>query len=74
MALPLFCFLWIVAYYAVCDYFGFFRLQGARIVWDVYLTALFYVVQFIGFHLYDYYTKHKRQELFALELRELALQ
>lgn len=73
-ALPTFCFLWTVVYYAVCDYFGFIHLQGVKIAWDLYHTALFYVVQFIGFHLYDYYTKHKQQELFALELRELALQ
>lgn len=74
IALPLFSFLWISSYYRLCDYFDLYHLEGSRQVWDFYLTALFYIIQFGSFHLYDYYVKHRKQKLVAAELSQLALQ
>lgn len=74
LILPVFSFVWISSYYGLCDYLGLFHLKGSRQVWDLYLTALFYIIQFGNFHLYDYYVRHRKQELFAAELGQLALQ
>lgn len=71
--LPVFCSLWMLIYYPLCNYFGLFYLKGTQQVWDFYLAALFYLIQFGNFHLYNYYVKHKEQELFESELRELTL-
>ncbi len=74
LTLPLFVAIWIVIYYFLCDYFGFFRLRGQRVIWDIYLTALFYVLQFGNFHLYDYYKRLQKQQLVAAQLGKLNLQ
>lgn len=72
--MPLFVYVWIVIYYALCDNFGLFRLRGSREVWDVYLTLLFYSIQFGFFHLYMYSKKLKKQELLSAELSKLNAQ
>ena len=72
--MPLFIYVWIVIYYALCDSFGLFRLRGSREVWDVYLTLLFYSIQFGVFHLYMYSKKLKKQELLSAELSKLNAQ
>jgi len=54
ITMPLFTFIWIKIYYLLCDQFGLFRLQGQREIWDVYLTVLFYAIQFGIFHVYAY--------------------
>lgn len=74
LALPFFIFLWINTYYAMCDLFGFGHLYGRGMVWDIYIPALFYIVQFGLFHVYDYYKKLQKQQKLAGELRQLALQ
>ncbi|MEN0051144.1 MAG: histidine kinase [Bacteroidota bacterium] len=74
ITLPIFIVLWIYIYYAICDSFGFFRLRGQRTVWDVYLTALFYIIQFGSFHLYVYYNRLQQQQLIAAQLGKLNLQ
>lgn len=72
--MPLFIYVWIVIYYALCDSFGLFRLRDSREVWDVYLTLLFYSIQFGFFHLYMYSKKFKKQELLSAELSKLNAQ
>ncbi|MEO1515604.1 MAG: histidine kinase [Bacteroidota bacterium] len=64
--------MWI--YYLICDSTGMIRAQGSRIVWDFYITVLFYIVQFGVFHLIDYYKKLKAQQLLAAQLSQLSLQ
>jgi len=71
ITMPLFTFVWIKFYYSLCDAFGLFRLQGSQEIWDVYLTVLFYCIQFGFFHLYVYSNKLKTQELLSAELSRL---
>jgi LytS/YehU family sensor histidine kinase len=71
ITMPLFTVIWIYVYYLLCDYFGLFRLQGQRIVWDVYLTSLFYAIQFGIFHVYIYSKELRQQELLSAELKRL---
>lgn len=74
VALPLFTIIWVFFYYQICDYLGFYRLQQSRMVWDYYMTALFYIIQFGNFHLYTYYKGFQQQQLLAAQLGELTLQ
>ena len=71
ITMPLFTLVWITIYYPICDYFGLFRLLGQRVVWDVYLTILFYAIQFGIFHVYSYSKELKEQELLSAELKRL---
>jgi len=71
IAMPIFTFIWIKIYYLLCDHFGLFRLQGQREIWDVYLTVLFYAIQFGIFHVYAYSRELRVQELLSAELKRL---
>ncbi|MFK7757212.1 MAG: sensor histidine kinase [Flavobacteriales bacterium] len=71
ITMPLFTLIWIYVYYLCCDYYGLFRLEGQRVVWDVYLTLLFYAIQFGVFHIYNYSKELRAQELLAAELKRL---
>ncbi len=74
LILPVFTYIWMVTYYQLCDQFGFRRMQGSRRVWDFYITALFYLIQFGNFHLYTYYKKLRQQQLLAAQLGKLTVQ
>ncbi|MFK7810104.1 MAG: sensor histidine kinase [Saprospiraceae bacterium] len=74
IALPLFTTVWMWVYYMLSDSIGMIRAQGSQIVWDFYITVLFYIVQFGVFHLIDYYKKLKQQQLLAMQLSQLNLQ
>lgn len=74
ITLPLFTIAWIWTYYMICDTIGMIRAQGSRIIWDFYITFLFYIVQFGVFHLIFYYKKLKEQQLLATQLSKLNLQ
>ncbi|MEM6380444.1 MAG: histidine kinase, partial [Bacteroidota bacterium] len=71
ITMPIFALIWIKIYYLICDYLGIFRLQGSREVWDVYLTILFYSIQFGVFHLYVYSKKLREEQLLSAELSKL---
>ena len=74
IGLPVFAFSFRFFYYKVCDYFGYFHLQGNGQVWDIYIPALFYVLQFGIFHAYHYYTQSQKQLKEEAILKEMALQ
>lgn len=74
VTIPIFTYLWLVIYYAICDKLGIFRFQGSRVVWDIYMNTLFYFIQFAVFHLYTYIKKLKEQELLSAELSKLNAQ
>ncbi|MEM7574744.1 MAG: histidine kinase [Bacteroidota bacterium] len=52
--LIIFSVAWVKLYYAACDYWGIYRARDSKIVWDYYLTGVFYAIQFGGLHLYLY--------------------
>ncbi|MEL6536903.1 MAG: histidine kinase [Bacteroidota bacterium] len=74
LTLPLFCILWTQVYYVLCEYLGLFYLKGSDRVWDFYLAALFYLIQFVGFHMYEYFVRHRKQALLTAQLKQLATQ
>ena len=74
LILPVFSYTWMVIYYELCDQFGYYRMQGSRRIWDYYITALFYLIQFGNFHLYDYYKKLRQEQLLAAQLGRLTVQ
>jgi two-component sensor histidine kinase len=75
--LPL-CFLWAMVllwgYHLACDHFKLPYLVGTGQVWDVYIPALFYVIQFAVFHVYDYYQRFQRETERTHALERLALE
>jgi two-component system, LytTR family, sensor kinase len=71
--LPLFIVLWQNSCYLVLDALGVGRMRGNGQIWDTYIGALFYLVQFGIFHAYAYYRDYQRQRIQEAELRELAV-
>ena len=72
--LPAFVKGWQQLYYFVCELVGLGHLGGSGEWWDIYIPALFYVLQFGIFHTYDYYRKIQRAQARELELKQTALQ
>lgn len=72
--LPPFTWIWVKAYYTVCDYFDLYYLQGARQIWDYYLTGLFYAIQFGILHIFDYYSKVQSKDLIIAQQDQLRLE
>ena len=73
VTLPLFCFGFQYIYYTICEWLGFWHLQGWGSVWDIYIPALFYLLQFGIFHAYQYYRQNQRKLKEEAMLREAAL-
>ncbi|AQG80585.1 sensor histidine kinase [Spirosoma montaniterrae] len=71
--LPLFIMVWQSTYYAIADAFKLGRLRDSAQIWDTYIGALFYLVQFGVFHAYAYYRDYQQQRIREVELRELAV-
>ncbi|WP_375443481.1 sensor histidine kinase [uncultured Fibrella sp.] len=74
LLLPLFLISWQGLYYALSDGLHIWRLQGDGQVWDTYISALFYLVQFGIFHAYTYHHDLQQQRALEADLRQLALQ
>lgn len=70
---PIFVFGTQWAYYVISDVLGFGHLEGAAQVWDVYIPALFYLIQFGILHAYEYYKENQRKLILEGELRQAAL-
>ena len=71
--LPLFVIAWQGVYYAVSDTIGVGRMRGNSSIWDTYIGALFYMVQFGIFHAYAYHRDLQQQRIQEVQLRELAV-
>lgn len=74
IGLPLYIFVWRAACYTLSDWLDVGHMEGNAQVWDLYITGLFYCIQFGVFHAYEYYTNLRRQQQREAELRALALQ
>ncbi|MEM1000633.1 MAG: histidine kinase [Bacteroidota bacterium] len=70
---PAWVFGWQYLYYRTTEWLGLWHLQGSGTWWDVYIPALFYMLQFGIFHLYEYHYRLQAQQRRASELREVAL-
>jgi two-component system, LytTR family, sensor kinase len=58
----LYVIVWINLFYAICDSLNIGHLTGAGSVWDYYISALIYVIQFSIFHIYDAYVQLIKQK------------
>ncbi|MFY0603492.1 MAG: histidine kinase [Flavobacteriaceae bacterium] len=71
--LPAFVLIWQQLYYATSEALGLFHLFGAASAWDIYIPALFYVLQFGVIHSYNYYEENQEKLKLESELRTAAL-
>jgi signal transduction histidine kinase len=72
--LPLFVKVWQQLYYLLCELLGMGYLRGHGEWWDIYIPALFYVLQFGLFHSYDYYQKTQEAHHREMLLKQSAMQ
>ncbi len=73
ITLPIFVFSAQYIYYALSESLGMWHLTGGAQVWDIYIPALFYMVQFGLFHAYEYFSENQRKLKLEGELRQAAL-
>ena len=73
LLLPAFVLIWQKLYYVICEAIDFGHLGGTGKVWDIYIPALFYVLQFGIMHSYNYYRENQRKLILEGELRTAAL-
>ncbi len=71
--LPVFVLGWQQLYYAVSELLGFGHLNGPASVWDIYIPALFYTLQFGVIHSYNYFIENQQKMRLEGELRTAAL-
>jgi signal transduction histidine kinase len=74
LLLPIFVKGWQQLYYTLCTFLGVGYLRGPGEWWDIYIPALFYVLQFGIFHTYDYYKKVQESQQREAMLKQTALQ
>lgn len=72
--MPAFVKGWQQLYYFICELVGLGHLGGSGEWWDIYIPALFYVLQFGIFHTYDYYQRIQQASERELMLQQAALQ
>ncbi|UOY05402.1 histidine kinase [Muricauda sp. SCSIO 64092] len=73
VTLPIFIFGTQQVYYSIADAVDFGHLEGSGSVWDIYIPALLYLVQFGIFHAYEYYNVAQQKLRMEGELRQAAL-
>lgn len=71
--LPAFVLIWQFIYYKASEFFDLFHLSGAAAAWDIYIPALFYVLQFGVLHSYNYHLENQEKLKLEGELRTAAL-
>ena len=71
--LPLFVYGTQQLYYTIAEAWDWPHLVGSGQVWDLYIPALFYIVQFGVFHAYEHYKENQRKLALEGELRQAAL-
>lgn len=71
--LPLFVKGWQQLYYLACESLDLGHLGGSGQWWDIYIPAMFYVLQFGIFHTYDYYSRLQEAREKEMQLQQTAL-
>jgi two-component system, LytTR family, sensor kinase len=69
-----FVLIWQKTFYATMDFLDRGHLSGSSQVWDLYIPALFYVIQFSLFHAFEYYYQFQKQKDTEHQLRQISLQ
>lgn len=65
---------WLWLFRLYCDWRNQRYLTGNEAVWDIYIPALFYLVEFGVFHAYEYLLRERRVNRRAQELQQLVYQ
>ena len=65
---------WQKLFYWTMETLGQGHLRGASQVWDLYIPALFYIIQFSLFHGFEYYNQWQGQKEVEHQLRQISLQ
>ncbi|MEX0288232.1 MAG: sensor histidine kinase [Flavobacteriaceae bacterium] len=73
LTLPLFVYGTQKFYYLISDALGWGHLTGSGAVWDLYIPALLYLIQFGIFHAYEHYIENQRKLILEGELRQAAI-
>ena len=73
IGLPIFVFSAWRMYYLASDFLGLGHLSGAFQIWDIYIPALIYLIQFALIHAYEYYIINQRKLQYEIELKNTAL-
>lgn len=73
ITLPIFAVSFQQIYYFLAESMGYGHLQGTGSVWDIFIPAMFYVLQFGVFHAYQYYQDNQRNLKLKAALSEAAL-
>lgn len=73
LGLPFFVYIAQQGYYKISDLLDLGHLRGAGAVWDIYIPALIYLIQFSAIHAYEYYTISQRKLRAEIELKNAAL-
>jgi two-component system, LytTR family, sensor kinase len=69
-----FVLIWQKTFYATMDFLDRGHLGGSSQVWDLYIPALFYIIQFSLFHAFEYYYQFQKQKDTEHQLRQISLQ
>ena len=67
-------FVWKKLFYFTMEYMDKGHLEGSSEVWDIYIPALFYIIQFSLFHAFEYYYQFQKQKDTEHQLRQISLQ
>lgn len=73
LTLPIFVVGTQQVYYLITESLGWGHLLGTGQVWDIYIPALFYLIQFGVLHAYEHYRENQRKLILEGELRQAAL-
>lgn len=73
ITLPLYVLAFWKIYHGLSDWFGWGRLRSYAQIWDIYIPALFYFIQFGILHAYEYYHDNQRNLKLKAALSEAAL-
>lgn len=65
---------WQKMFYSTMEFLNRGHLRGASQVWDLYIPALFYIIQFSLFHAFEYYYQFQKQKETEHQLRQISLQ
>jgi len=73
LGLPFFILFAKTIFYKACEVLGYWHLDGNSEIWDIYIPALFYLIQFAIFHAYEHYIINQRRLQYEIELKNAAL-
>lgn len=74
VTLVIFVVTWQKLFYATMEFLGRGHLRGSSQIWDIYIPALIYIIQFGFFHAYAYHVKFQEQKEIENSLRQATLE